>query len=403
MRLLPSVTSVPPPPLECGAEVAAVTPPADIPEDWLASHFLGYNRVAANNVGAALEYQREITLNMQAHRGYLNPTERKLLAAWSDVQIEGKQSKILSSLEVRQQAQRMLLERGVVLNTKDNLPGDNWYRGFVAEFDDRFEGVHGAKIKRTAGHRLAASLSQTREQHYATVNDILTKNPIFMLGNSDETAAGSASIPVIMQTRKLRGFLTKKTLTANLPAPVFSSHTTYLASVFLMVNDLQAKEAVLPSEVCPGLHVFEGLNSVSLPKDPNDMIQGTRVTIHPKGSVTLATFITYILEVLVPYIERTMPGGLKKGEREALHTFDLPTVHRLPSWVLKICADKGIHLYCFPHNSTHWAQTLDNRHGFGAFKPAYYTALDNWLIEVYLSICLSAMSSLSFWSKVDTV
>jgi len=384
MKLLPSVSPLPRPSLEGAADVQAVAPPDSIPAGWLASHFLGHNQTAAHQVAdvySALEFQREITLNMQTHRGYLDPKERRVLAAWADNQIEGRQSKILSSLELRQQAALQLLERGVVLDTKNNLPGENWYRLFMKEFGDRFTKVHGSKISRTGGHRLEAGNSITRAHHFDVINDIVEKNPIVMLGNSDETSLGSASIKEAMKSRALRGYLTKTTGTAHLPTPVFSSHTTFLATVFCMVKDLHADDIVVPDEACPGMFVFEGKNSAQLPTD-GTMLKDVLCTIQPKGSVSLASFIAYILEVLIPYIERTCPGGLKKGEREVLHTFDLPTVHRLPSWVLKICADKGIHLYCFPHNSTHWSQTLDSRHGFGAFKPAYYDALDAWLAMV---------------------
>jgi len=182
-----------------------------------------------------------------------------------------------------------------------------------------------------------------------------------------------------MATRDLRGHFTRVGRTVVLPSPVMSTHTTYLASLVIMVDNVLA-DARIPEEDCPGLHIFQGTESVHLPRNPDDMIAGSLTTMHPSGSITLETFIKYIKDVLVPYIERTIPGGLQKGQREALITFDLPTVHQLPSDLCRWLAEKGIHAYGLPHNSTHWSQVLDNTHGFGCFKPAYYDALDAWLV-----------------------
>ena len=86
--------------------------------------------------------------------------------------------------------------------------------------------------------------------------------------------------------------------------------------------------------------------------------------------------------IIVPYIEKHTPGGLKKGEREALVTYDLPKIHSLPAWFLAEMLEKGIHILAFPHNATAWAQPLDNRHAFGAFKSAYYDEVDGYLRDL---------------------
>jgi len=278
----------------------------------------------------------------------------------------------------------MLRARGVLLRTKDGLPSDGWVRGFMDQFSDRFEPATGGNIARMAGYRLAASGSPTRVRHFDMINDILETHPIKLIINSDETATGAASIKAAMSSRKLRRHFTGIGKLAHLPAASMSGHTSFLASIAVMVEELDSLLAQTPAEQVPGLHVFQSMSSLSLPANIEDTIAGSFFTIQENGSVTLPIFMRYIQDVLIPYIERTVPGGLLKGVREALITCDMPKVHNIPSWLRQLLASKGIHMYCFPHNSTSWSQALDNRHGFGAFKPEYYNELDKYLLAVAL-------------------
>lgn len=274
---------------------------------------------------------------------------------------------------VKELAAGMLRKRGVTLMTRDNLPGDGFVKAFLKEFSSRFEKTDGNKVTRTKGHRLASDNSLTRKGHTDLINQIMMENPIVMDVNIDESSVGSNNLKEHMTSRKLRFRFTKQGLNASLPCATMSVHTTFLAGMALYVDDLlTGGELRVPDEGVPPLYVCASASSVNIPDNPSLCIKGARFAVQPSGSVTLPIFVQYIDEVMIPYLQRAVPGGLQKGEREVLLTFDLPKVHLLPAWLCQKLADLGIHAYCFPHNSTHWSQMMDHRHAFGTFKPSYY-------------------------------
>lgn len=129
----------------------------------------------------------------------------------------------------------------------------------------------------------------------------------------------------------------------------------------------------------PPLHIFSGTESTRLPDEIDEYLPNALIDIQENGSMTLDIFIKYMEKVLIPYVQRSVPGGLKKGVREALITIDLPKVHNIPSWLRMILRDEGIHLYAFPHNSTSWSQACDQSYIFGAFKRRLYDLIDKLL------------------------
>ena len=79
----------------------------------------------------------------------------------------------------------------------------------------------------------------------------------------------------------------------------------------------------------PGLVVLQGTTTAHIPDDLSDYPDDCWFTMQENGSVTLESFQTYLEVVLLPYIKASVPGGLKKGEREALITMDMPRFHWL--------------------------------------------------------------------------
>ena len=129
----------------------------------------------------------------------------------------------------------------------------------------------------------------------------------------------------------------------------------------------------------PALHVFAGKEKMHLPRSREELLDGSYVCLQEKGSVTCDIFCDYLEKVLIPFVERSAPGGLLVGVREAMITIDLPAVHKLPARILHLCRSKGIHLYHFSHNTTSWSQPCHSSYCFGSFKKAYYYILDQYL------------------------
>ena len=60
---------------------------------------------------------------------------------------------------------------------------------------------------------------------------------------------------------------------------------------------------------------------------------------------------------------------------------DLPSVHDLSTEIRDRAINLGIHLFAFPHNTTHWSQMCDSRYCFGMFKKEYYEVIELAIID----------------------
>ena len=116
---------------------------------------------------------------------YLSPLEIEKLHGWCLGYIDLSPDHQISDLVIREMCKDILAARGVILDTKNGLPGIEWLRNFKdsSKLDRKVK--HG--VQRTAGARLAASTAEVRRQHFADINHILETRPIIAIRNGDET------------------------------------------------------------------------------------------------------------------------------------------------------------------------------------------------------------------------
>ena len=93
-----------------------------------------------------------------------------------------------------------------------------------------------------------------------------------------------------------------------------------------------------------------------------------------------AQLIIRVVETTTVCIQSCVPD-LEYDKKEAIICLDLPSVHELSASIRQKAINLGIHLFGFPHNTTHWSQMFDSRYCFGIFKRKYYDLVERYIID----------------------
>ena len=100
---------------------------------------------------------------------------------------------------------------------------------------------------------------------------MLENNPIILILNLDETAVGAQAIVDRMEARGLSGQITMRSTTPTLGSVAFNGHTTLVAALAVLIDNINATELKVAPPV-PALHIFPGKKQMHLPRSTDDML-----------------------------------------------------------------------------------------------------------------------------------